>query len=350
MTDSLHHQNDDLEASAMPPALVDPQSSSSPTPQNSSVRSGGRKKAIAAVLAIMLAAAVVAGVAASVTGRRTGTSLEESSAAVVVVVEGEGDDGTAQEMEDMDIIDDRGYGGDCDEEDDIDQYADQRPEDEDVVVTSTETGEDVVEDKVPIDDVDSIEVSDFDGPVTDFIYTSDISRIDSPTTNGACANSGEVLWNMQLITDNYPWETAYTVRDADGGVIMAGPPQGNNYERSKKYVGSICVPTGDYVLEVTDSGEDGMCCEYGNGSMVVKVNGETVATTPKTDFSSFKRIITVDDDGTVTQATEEVPITTAQLHSVDIKVKTDGYGSETGYKFEKVNGNVLFNKAVGSLA
>ncbi len=112
---------------------------------------------------------------------------------------------------------------------------------------------------------------------------------------------------MQLIMDNYPWETVYTVQDADGGIIIAGPPQENNYKRSKKDIGSICMPKGDYVLEVTNSGEDGMCCEYGNGGMVVKVNGKTVATTPKTDFSSFKRIITVDDDGTVTQSTREVP-------------------------------------------
>ena len=173
---------------------------------------------------------------------------------------------------------------------------------------------------------------------------ADMSRIDFPT-NCKCKNPSKGLWLMELTTDDYPWETSYAARDANtGDVVMAGPPAGRKYERNKKYVGSVCVRAGEYLLEVEDMGKDGICCSYVNGSMVVKVKGRVVATIGDSDYSSFRRYVTVEVAGTAgdmpspTKKPTMADLSESQLYSIDIKVETDSYGEETGYKFAKVNG------------
>jgi len=194
-----------------------------------------------------------------------------------------------------------------------------------------------------------MEISEFVGPLTDFIVATDVSRMDVPANDGECANPNEGAWLMELTTDDYPWETSYAVKDAESGdVVMAGPPAGRNYDRNTKYVGSVCLPAGEYLLGVSDRGRDGICCTYGNGSMVVKVNGRAVVTIGESDFSSFRRYVTVEGAGgagggdTAPNPTNKPTPADAsesqQLYSIDIKVKTDSYGGETGYKFAKVNG------------
>lgn len=108
-----------------------------------------------------------------------------------------------------------------------------------------------------------------------------------------CTNPNEGLCYVQFDTDNYPWENEWTLKDAIGNVVMSGPPKGQNYDRLTKYVKSMCVATGSYTIALTDKYEDGVCCEYGKGRMVVKVNGEVVASTGESSFEKFERTITV---------------------------------------------------------
>jgi hypothetical protein len=349
--DSLHH-NDDLEAVPPPEesglAIEDPRCSFF----------SGRKKTVAAVFSIVVVAAIAMGVALSVKPSQK-TDLEQSSVALA-------DNETPLDGEEFDIIEDQGFSTEYPEGITYDEGYEPRESE----IASTDLGEPedgtfVAPEKVPINSED-VEIAEFSGLLTDFVVTSEISRIDTPTNN-KCANPSEGLWLMQLVTDNYPWETAYTVKDGEGNVVMAGPPEGRKYDRLTKYVGSMCMPAGQYLLELTDKGKDGICCEYGNGTMVVNVNGKTVASTGNSDFSSFKRYIAVKKVVTTPNPTKKQTalnptkkptpkpimspaINPANLHSVDISVKTDNYAKETGYKFEKVDGNVLLlNKAKGSL-
>ena len=113
-----------------------------------------------------------------------------------------------------------------------------------------------------------------------------------------CSSPNEGLCYVQFNTDNYPWENEWTLKDASGNVVMSGPPEGQNYDRSTKYVKSMFVATGTYTIALTDNYKDGVCCEYGEGSMVVKVNGEVVASTGDSSFEKFERTITVKPSST----------------------------------------------------
>jgi hypothetical protein len=136
-----------------------------------------------------------------------------------------------------------------------------------------------------------------------------------------CSNPNEGLCNVQFDTDNYPWENEWTLKDALGNVVMSGPPEGQNYDRSTRYVKSMCVATGTYTFALTDKYKDGVCCEYGEGSMVVKVNGEVVASTGESSFEKFERTITVQQSSSTTESS------------------TDGYNHVTAYCQAACNDN-----------
>ncbi|KAL7432021.1 hypothetical protein ACHAXH_001649 [Discostella pseudostelligera] len=199
-------------------------------------------------------------------------------------------------------------------------------------------------------------LAEFNGPLTDFIVTGDLARV-SVSRSDECTKANEGLWFMQFDTDKYPWENSWTLKDAQGKVVMSGPPQGRNYDRLTKYVGSMCVAAGKYTITLNDKGKDGVCCEYGPGSMVVKVNGKIVASTGDSNFDKFERTITVAaaSNGGGSAPTPTPPPTqasgsTGKQYAVVVKMLTDDYGKETSYKFESVkDGSVLINKPQGTL-
>ncbi|MGY8884576.1 MAG: hypothetical protein ACKVKI_03600, partial [Flavobacteriales bacterium] len=79
---------------------------------------------------------------------------------------------------------------------------------------------------------------------------------------GQCvAGESEVV--VQILTDNYPAETTWTLSDASGALLSGGPYQGTN----TTYTASTCIPnTGDpscLQFVIDDSYGDGICCGYG---------------------------------------------------------------------------------------
>jgi hypothetical protein len=346
-----------------------------PRSTSSSSSGGGRKKAIVvAVFSLVLVATIALGVGLSVGRREAPLLLEEQSIVAMT------NDATVEE-EEIDIINDQFFAGGefVDEWDDElsqrEYYPEDGDEDEEVYLNPNFSHQqDQPQEKFPIDpSTDDGTIAEFVGPVSDFVtfvgdlpLPNDVGRLRQASTS---CPADEGFWNMELTTDNYPWETSYTVKDAtSGAIIMAGPPSGRNYARLTKYVGSLCVPIGKYILELNDKGKDGICCTYGNGSMVVKVNDKTVAKTSDSDFSTFKRFVTVQRSSGTTPTPPPVKsptkkpsrkprvnmpspaISPAELIPVDIIVKTDSYGKETGYKFARIStGKVLVNKPQGSL-
>jgi len=338
-------------------------------PRSTSSSGGGRMKAIvAAVLGFVLVATIAMGVGLSV-GRREAPLLEQSIVAST--------NDAAVEEDEIDIINDQffGMGGEFVDEwdDELSQreYYPEGDEERQEVYLNPNFPQQDQQPKIPVDpSTDDGTIAEFVGPMSDFVtfvgdlpLPNDVGRqaTTPTTTSGTSCPADEGLWNMELTTDNYPWETSYTVKDAtSGAIIMAGPPSGRNYARLTKYVGSLCLPIGKYILELNDKGKDGICCTYGDGSMVVKVNDKTVAKTSDSDFSTFKRFINVrkSTGTTPTKKPSRKPrinmpspaISPAELIPVDITVKTDSYGKETGYKFARIStGEVLINKPQGSL-
>ncbi len=73
---------------------------------------------------------------------------------------------------------------------------------------------------------------------------------------------------VQITPDNYPSETSWQLM-ANGNIIASGGSVGD----------TICVPNTSCVqLKMIDSFGDGICCNYGNGSFKLIVNGVVEAT------------------------------------------------------------------------
>lgn len=83
----------------------------------------------------------------------------------------------------------------------------------------------------------------------------------------AQCDPGEKMVQIQIVPDNYPDEISWELK-ADGILVYSGNFNG----------GQICLPS-SACLEFTmyDSFGDGICCNYGNGSYALIIDGVTVA-------------------------------------------------------------------------
>lgn len=104
-------------------------------------------------------------------------------------------------------------------------------------------------------------------------------------SNNKCGDD-ESLCRIVLVTDNYPWENSWSLNNS-GVTIASGPPLGTNYDRGMMYIGSMCLKEGDYVFKMGDISGDGICCEFGQGSVTITCDGEAVV---KSDDSNFEEV------------------------------------------------------------
>lgn len=215
------------------------------------------------------------------------------------------------------------------------------------------TVHETTEAKVPFNSEDfSVDALEYQGPTSDFIST-DLARI--VTTSSTCADpSQQGMWRMDLTTDQYPWETYWNMTNSIGDVVAFGPPAGYNYNRNTRYVGVLCHQKGMYKLNFGDKNKDGICCAFGNGSMVMKINGEVKADTDDSSFElkefSFRIRQENYQEGNTPSPTKKPtnsptkkptpPIIPGSKIPVEIKMKTDMYTKgETSYKLVKVGGS-----------
>lgn len=83
---------------------------------------------------------------------------------------------------------------------------------------------------------------------------------------------------LTLTFDDYPDETSWNLRNANNQIIYTS---GGTY--SEAYAGTtieveFCLPEGCYTFNIIDSQNDGICCQYGQGSYVLKgPNGVVIA-------------------------------------------------------------------------
>ncbi|RAJ17961.1 immunoglobulin-like domain-containing protein [Olleya aquimaris] len=110
---------------------------------------------------------------------------------------------------------------------------------------------------------------------TDGIQNGDETGVDcggsscSPCQT-AC-NDNDV--NVTITFDNYPEETAWTIKNSSGTTVASGGTYGSQPDGST-ISETLCLPDGCYDFTITDAYGDGICCSYGNGSYSV-TNGST---------------------------------------------------------------------------
>lgn len=94
---------------------------------------------------------------------------------------------------------------------------------------------------------------------------------------------GERVLDIRVVTDRYPSETSWTLRNKCTNAIQA---QNSDFiEPMTEYgTGQMCVPKGEYEFTINDAYGDGICCGWGDGSFAITYNGTPVSL-GQSDFS-----------------------------------------------------------------
>lgn len=104
------------------------------------------------------------------------------------------------------------------------------------------------------------------------------------TTFSTLCPLGEEILNLELVTDNYPGETSWELKDDDGEVIASS---NESYSSGTTYNVEIPVCVGStYNFTIYDTWGDGICCGYGQGSYTVTLNGTTAVLATGGEFDS----------------------------------------------------------------
>ncbi|MGK0315905.1 MAG: hypothetical protein ACI86M_002137 [Saprospiraceae bacterium] len=79
---------------------------------------------------------------------------------------------------------------------------------------------------------------------------------------------------LTLLTDNYPGETTWTLKNAAGVTLYNGGP----YSSQGQMITEVfCLVDGCYDFTINDSYGDGICCGYGQGSYDISIDNQSVA-------------------------------------------------------------------------
>lgn len=73
---------------------------------------------------------------------------------------------------------------------------------------------------------------------------------------------------VQILTDNYPTETSYSIKNLCNDAMAAESSEGSYSSPVTTYMEEYCVPvTNRFEFTINDSWGDGICCAYGSGSV-----------------------------------------------------------------------------------
>ena len=129
------------------------------------------------------------------------------------------------------------------------------------------------------------QVSIYEGPISDFVVSNMSMMSRANNAQGASCSVNQGLCKLTLTTDLYPWETSFEIiRQSNGKLVASGPPLGDNYLRKTRYTFELCLPTGEYNLQMNDEFGDGICCAHGRGKVQLMVNGKTAVETGNENY------------------------------------------------------------------
>ena len=112
---------------------------------------------------------------------------------------------------------------------------------------------------------------------------------DDPDGNTGSGCDGQEI-SLRLVLDQYGVETSWELRDSNDMVIYSGGPYPNTSSGSV-IDEALCLPEGCYTFEIFDQFNDGICCDFGNGSYeltdtsgIILAAGAEFASSEATDF------------------------------------------------------------------
>lgn len=108
----------------------------------------------------------------------------------------------------------------------------------------------------------------------------------TPTLSPTQTCNGKIL-DVNLITDEYPLETSWTLTNLCTGKIAARVDRNTVYTTERtSYYNDFCVDKARYEFKINDSYKDGICCNNGPGSYKVRY-GRTVVASGR-EFKAFE--------------------------------------------------------------
>ena len=98
---------------------------------------------------------------------------------------------------------------------------------------------------------------------------------------------GNKMFLLLLRTDDFPNETSWVIRKADGSVLQKNP---SSFTESQTLtLTQRCLPEGlNLVFEISDSNQNGLCCDYGMGFFGAYIGGQEILTGDV--FGASKRV------------------------------------------------------------
>lgn len=120
--------------------------------------------------------------------------------------------------------------------------------------------------------------SDEEIAVTNAWYAVGVGEAYAGGGNGGGSDDCYNEVELSITFDNYPQETSWELKDANGTVIDSQQYSTSNPDGSTVTKTFNNLADGNYTFTIKDSYGDGMCCSYGNGSYSLKSGSNTIKT------------------------------------------------------------------------
>jgi hypothetical protein len=166
--------------------------------------------------------------------------------------------------------------------------------------------------------------------------------------------SNEVV--IEVTYDDFPLETGWSLMDS-AGTVIASQPTGSFTTEGGTVSRTSFVAGGEYIFEMTDSFEDGICCQFGIGEFTITVNGEPVVMGGNGDFGDVVRetfdVLEAPTTAPIrapTSAPTSAPSIGAPTgnNEVVIEVTYDRFPVETGWSLMDSAGTLIISQPAGS--
>lgn len=148
---------------------------------------------------------------------------------------------------------------------------------------------------------------------------------------------------LMLVQDKYGAQTTWEFLDSNGEVIASGGPYATLAGSSSTlpHAEIVTVPANECVTFVIhDSGENGICCDFGNGFYKIFDSNNVLIIDGSGDFGSkASHLISVNNASTVSVATQEPRVIgdNSAIFSGDLT----GYAQEVGFEYRKLTDPTL---------
>lgn len=151
------------------------------------------------------------------------------------------------------------------------------------------------------------------------------SYLDPDLVSSVECEASEAKLTVIITTDGFGSETSWELFDSDSnGPIYNEPEEGQVFADNNTYETSKCLSPGSYTFRINDAFGDGLCCENGNGSFSVFLDGELIASGAE-DFSYLDYDFNVG----------------IKCKDFALAVTTDQFGEETSWTVKDSSGTII---------